>query len=93
MWKSSRRRKPRSSRAWPPIGSCGCWRSGFCSGDVRLLAERFLQRGDGIADIRLGYHGQMYESDTQVLAPKWRIVLDNGDIYYVHAVNGEVERP
>jgi regulatory protein YycI of two-component signal transduction system YycFG len=60
---------------------------------VRLLAERFLQRGDGIADIRLGYHGQMYESDTQVLAPKWRIVLDNGDIYYVHAVNGEVERP
>lgn len=60
---------------------------------VRLLAERFLQQGDGIADIRLGYHGRMYESETQVLAPKWRIVLDNGDIYYVHAVNGEVERP
>jgi len=60
---------------------------------VRLLAERYLKSGDVIRDIRLGYHGPMYDSESQVLAPKWRFVLDDGDIYYIHAISGEVERP
>lgn len=59
---------------------------------VRLLAEKFLQEGDVIIDVRLGYHGQMFNSDTQVLAPKWRVTLEHGDVYYVHAISGEVER-
>lgn len=58
---------------------------------LRLLAETKLTPGDVIEDIRLGYHGQIFEADTQVLAPKWRIVLQNGDIYYVHAISGEIE--
>jgi len=60
---------------------------------VRLLAERYLKSGDVIRDIRLGYHGPMYDSESQLLAPKWRVMLEDGDIYYVHAISGEVERP
>lgn len=59
---------------------------------VRMLAEKFLQPGDSIIDVRLGYHGQMFNSDTQVLAPKWRVTLENGNVYFVHAISGEVER-
>lgn len=58
---------------------------------MRLLADKKLKTGAVIESIELGYHGQMFNSDTQVLAPKWRIVLEGGDIYYVHAISGEVE--
>lgn len=60
---------------------------------VSFLAENnYLNAGAVIRDVSLGYHGQNYNSETQVLAPKWRIVLNNGDIYYVNGINGEVER-
>lgn len=58
---------------------------------VGFLAENYLQNGVTISDIALGYHGQSYDSITQVLAPKWRIILDTGDVYYVHGINGAVE--
>lgn len=57
------------------------------------LAEHYLPRGAVIADVRLGYHGPIFESDTQVLAPYWRVVLSTGETYYVHAVSGAVEGP
>ncbi|GIQ70463.1 hypothetical protein DUZ99_09790 [Xylanibacillus composti] len=60
---------------------------------VEFLAENYLQRGSVITDVRLGYHGQSYNSDIQYMAPKWRVALDNGSIYYIHAINGEVEIP
>lgn len=60
---------------------------------VGFLAENYLQIGSVIRDVSLGYHGQSYDSSTQVLAPKWRIVLETGDIYYVHGINGAVELP
>lgn len=59
---------------------------------VGYLAERYLKEGSVITDIQLGYHGQAYEADTQVLAPKWRVTLKDGEIYYIHAVNGAVEQ-
>ena len=58
---------------------------------VSFLAERVLPEGSVIREVRLGYHGQVYDSDIQVLAPKWRITLGNNDVYYVHAINGELE--
>lgn len=58
---------------------------------LRLLAESKMKSGSVIKDISLGYHGQLFEGDTQVLAPKWRVMLQNGDLYYVHAISGEVE--
>ncbi|TLS48897.1 hypothetical protein FE782_28255 [Paenibacillus antri] len=60
---------------------------------VGSLAENYLPRGAVVADVRLGYHGPIFESETQVLAPYWRIVLNTGETYYVHAVNGAVEGP
>jgi len=58
---------------------------------VQFLAESKLKDGAEIEEIRLGYHGQLFNSDTQVLAPKWRITMANGDVYYVHAISGEME--
>ncbi|CAM3648221.1 two-component system regulatory protein YycI [Marinicrinis lubricantis] len=58
---------------------------------LQLLAEKYLPNGTVIEDIRLGYHGKIYNSDTQVMAPKWRFSLQNGTVYYMHAINGEVE--
>lgn len=57
------------------------------------LAEYYLPQGSVVADVRLGYHGPIFESETQVLAPYWRVVLSQGDTYYVHAVTGAVEGP
>jgi regulatory protein YycI of two-component signal transduction system YycFG len=58
---------------------------------LQVMAETKLKEGSVIEEIRLGYHGQLFDSDTQVLAPKWRITMENGDIYYVHAISGEME--
>lgn len=60
---------------------------------VGFLAENYLQNGAVIRDVSLGYHGQIYDSETQVLAPKWRIALEGGDVYYVHGINGGVNVP
>jgi regulatory protein YycI of two-component signal transduction system YycFG len=57
------------------------------------LAENYLPQGAVVSDVRLGYHGPIFESETQVLAPYWRIVLSTGETYFVHAVNGAVEGP
>lgn len=56
-----------------------------------LIEKNHLQYEAVIQDVRLGYHGQIFNSETQVLAPFWRIVTEKGDVYYVHAINGAVE--
>ena len=57
------------------------------------LAEYYLPQDSVVTDIRLGYHGPIFESETQVLAPYWRVMLKTGETYYVHAVTGAVEGP
>lgn len=57
------------------------------------LAENYLPQGTVISDIQLGYHGPIFESETQVLAPYWRVTLKSGELYYVHAISGAVEGP
>lgn len=59
---------------------------------VGFLAENVLEAGSVIEEVRLGYHGQVFDSDVRVLAPKWRIATADGEVYYVHAINGEVEQ-
>ena len=59
---------------------------------ISVLADNVLDDGHVIAHIQLGYHGQVYSSSTQVLAPKWRVALENGEIYYVHAMSGAIEK-
>lgn len=58
---------------------------------VALLIENYLSPGSVIKDIRLGYHGQIFpDADVQVSAPSWRVLLENGEVYYVHAMNADV---
>ncbi|MEW9699587.1 two-component system regulatory protein YycI [Paenibacillus sp. SI8] len=60
---------------------------------VRSLVENYLNEGSIITEVRLGYHGQRYNSPTQPMFPHWRVTIDNGDIYYLQAFNGAVEPP
>ena len=57
---------------------------------VASLIENYLPNGSVITDIQLGYHGQIFDSEEQVSAPSWRVMLEDGRIYYVHAISGEV---
>ncbi len=58
---------------------------------VRNLVENYLEEGAVINDIKLGYHGQIYDSQTQFMLPSWRVVLNGGDMYYIQAFNGSIE--
>lgn len=61
---------------------------------LRTLAEKYLQDGAVVSDIRLGYHGQFFETEqwtTLPTFPTWRVALENGDIYYVQGFRGDVE--
>jgi regulatory protein YycI of two-component signal transduction system YycFG len=60
---------------------------------IRSLAENYLDQKSIIESIQLGYHGQKYNSQTQFMVPSWRVVLQNGEIYYIHAYNGSIELP
>lgn len=57
---------------------------------VASLIETYLPDGAVITDIKLGYHGQIFDSEKQVSAPSWRVLLENGSPFYVHAISGEV---
>ncbi|MFX3635010.1 MAG: two-component system regulatory protein YycI [Candidatus Pristimantibacillus sp.] len=60
---------------------------------VAPFVERNLPSGSVITDIQLGYHGQMFDTETQVSAPYWRVLLEDGkegNEYYIHAISGEV---
>lgn len=58
---------------------------------VRHLAENVLSPGTVIEDVRLGYHGTIYDTDSILLFPKWRISIEGGNLYYIHAINGALE--
>jgi regulatory protein YycI of two-component signal transduction system YycFG len=56
---------------------------------LRSLLENYVAEGSVITDIQLGYYRGRY----QLLLPSWRIALQDGTIYYVHAFTGAVEVP
>lgn len=56
-----------------------------------LIVKKYLPASTSVKEVQLGYHGQgIFNSDTQVAAPSWRILLENGEVFYVNAVSGEV---
>ena len=57
---------------------------------VASLIETYIPAGSVINDIQLGYYGQIFDSEQQVAAPSWRVTLESGKVYYVHAISGEV---
>jgi|HigsolmetaGSP12D_1036236.scaffolds.fasta_scaffold00150_31 regulatory protein YycI of two-component signal transduction system YycFG len=56
---------------------------------VAHLIENDLPKGAVVKEIRLGYHGQFFDSETQVSAPSWRVLLEDGEVIYVNAISGE----
>ena len=56
------------------------------------VIEVNLPVGSVIKEIRLGYHGEIFEElDYQLTTPSWRILLDNSEeVYYVNAISAEV---
>lgn len=56
------------------------------------VIERNLPSGSVIKEIRLGYHGEIFDdAEVQVSAPSWRVLLENGEeVYYVNAISAEV---
>jgi len=57
---------------------------------VAKLIASYLPAGSTIREIQLGYHGQIFDSEIQLAAPSWRVLLDDGEVYYVNAISGEV---
>jgi regulatory protein YycI of two-component signal transduction system YycFG len=58
---------------------------------IASLIDKYVQANSVIKEIRLGYHGQFFDSDTQVAAPSWRALLEDGTVYYVDAISGKVD--
>lgn len=55
------------------------------------VIERNLPAGSIIKEIRLGYHGEIFDDTEQVTFPSWRVLLENGEeVYYVNAITAEV---
>lgn len=58
---------------------------------IANLIERNLPSGSTIKEIKLGYYGEIFPgAERQVAAPSWRVLLENGETYYVNAINAEV---
>ncbi len=58
---------------------------------LRTLTEKYLPNGAVIQDVRLGYHGQIFDSEKRLLVPTWRVAVQGGDLFYVHGFRGDVE--
>ncbi|MCM3747919.1 two-component system regulatory protein YycI [Paenibacillus pasadenensis] len=55
------------------------------------IIEKYVPEDASIKEIRLGYkEGQLFNSDTQVSTPSWRILLEDGSVIYLQANSGEV---
>jgi regulatory protein YycI of two-component signal transduction system YycFG len=55
------------------------------------LIDNYLQPGAVIKEIQLGYHGQLFNTDDiQAAEPSWRVLLEDGSIYYINAISGAV---
>ena len=45
-----------------------------------------------IVDFSLGYYSQDYDAERWEIPPVWRIRLNNGELYYINAFTGYLER-
>lgn len=59
-----------------------------------LLDNQVLPSHSKIKDVDLGYYGQIYEIESQVLTPVWRIIAEHEGkrmTVYVNAITGAIE--
>ncbi|AJS60663.1 two-component system regulatory protein YycI [Paenibacillus sp. IHBB 10380] len=57
-----------------------------------LVDNNYIPPNSVVKDIKLGYYGEMFNSENQVAAPAWRFTLENG-VYYVQGISGDVISP
>ncbi|WP_442602483.1 two-component system regulatory protein YycI [Paenibacillus sp. KN14-4R] len=55
---------------------------------IRSLIENYLTEGTTIVDIRLGYHGPPFDSQTRYMVPYWRVATNRTPVYYIPALTG-----
>jgi len=58
---------------------------------ISNLAEKILPSDTVIDDIKLGYHGQQFDSPILYLIPHWRVTTSSKKAYYIHAFTGAIE--
>ncbi|ADL08943.1 two-component system regulatory protein YycI [Thermosediminibacter oceani] len=59
---------------------------------LRVDAERKSGEPVVIEKVEQGFYSQFYNADRWQAAPVWKVELENGEIYYVNAYTGEMER-
>lgn len=57
----------------------------------QFLIENYLQPYSEVTYIDLGYWGQSFGTEKQILSPSWRFVLSDGTTYFVDAIQGDVD--
>lgn len=57
---------------------------------VTLIKSGQIREGAVITDVTLGYHGQSYDGDKQLLSPVWRVRTEDAT-FYVNAITGASE--
>ncbi|WP_410512895.1 two-component system regulatory protein YycI [Paenibacillus sp. BR2-3] len=57
------------------------------------LIEKYFAPDTVVTDIQLGYYGELFNSESQVAAPMWRFMLENGKSYYVHGISADIISP
>lgn len=57
------------------------------------LIEKFFPQGAAVKEIELGYYGELFNSESQVAAPMWRFMLEDGKSYYVNGISADIISP
>ncbi|MEB3750677.1 two-component system regulatory protein YycI [Geobacillus icigianus] len=55
-----------------------------------LYRKGYLQPGDHVTKVELGYYGLVQFTASQVLTPTWHIVVNRKEDYFVNAFEGQV---
>ncbi|BDG37834.1 two-component system regulatory protein YycI [Saccharococcus caldoxylosilyticus] len=55
-----------------------------------LYKRGYLQPGDRVTSVELGYYGLVQFTASQVLTPTWHIVVDGKEDYFVNAFEGQI---
>lgn len=63
------------------------------SNALTSLIEKYFPPETAVKEIELGYYGELFNSESQVAAPMWRFMLENGKAYYVDAISADIISP
>jgi len=59
---------------------------------MKVDAERKSNSPTVVKKVEQGFYSQFYNAERWLAAPVWKVELESGEIYYVNAYTGELER-